>query len=415
MLTKSFNITLRLATLAIRFIFILVLAKFLPVTEMGNYGYLTALVGYFIYIAGFEYYTFANRELIKHRDKSDSNIIFNQLVIYFFGYIVFVPILVFFLNLAKFEVCVIILIVSISVLEHLCQEWNRILISIEKVTNATFVLFFRGGAWAIIASLVMFIYPGMRTLEFILVIWLLSLSFALIISFYSTPKGILKCQLESEIILGGLIACFTLFIASIATRGLVTFDRIVIEIISTKEVLAAYSVYSTVGNAIIATVDAAIVSFMFPKIVSAAQNKNMEDFLKQLKIFSKGCVLVSTVSSLTIIILMDNILSWYSNEAYSNYKSLFYGFLVFCMINVLTLPFHIALYALNRDKLILISTLTGFFVYSLIMLYTMFFTTDVYGIIIALISSSIITLVMKFYYYRTELDKWKKNIVLPTN
>ncbi|ENM3908874.1 hypothetical protein GCS57_003627, partial [Vibrio cholerae] len=211
------------------------------------------------------------------------------------------------------------------------------MISIEKVTNATFVLFFRGGAWAIIASLVMFIYPGMRTLEFILVIWLLSLSFALIISFYSTPKGILKCQLESEIILGGLIACFTLFIASIATRGLVTFDRIVIEIISTKEVLAAYSVYSTVGNAIIATVDAAIVSFMFPKIVLAAQNKNMEDFLKQLKIFSKGCVLVSTVSSLTIIILMDNILSWYSNEAYSNYKSLFYGFLVFCMINVLTL------------------------------------------------------------------------------
>ena len=415
MFIRTLNISLRLVTLAIRFVFIIVLAKFLPVAEMGNYGYLTALVGYFIYIAGFEYYTFANRELIKNRDEKDSNMIFNQLVIYFFGYVIFVPILVFFLNLAKFDGRVIFLIVSLSILEHLCQEWNRILISIEKVTNATFVLFFRGGAWAIIASLIIFIYPSTRTLDFILITWLLSLLLALLISFYSTPKKFLKCKLESSIIFKGLIACFTLFVASIATRGLVTFDRIVIEIISTKEILAAYSVYATIGNAVIATVDTAIVSFMFPKIIFAAQSRNIENFQDQLRVFSKGCILVSITTSMIVIILMDNILTWYANEAYSNYKSLFYGFLVFCMINVFSLPSHIALYALNRDKLILISTLVGFLVYSLIMLYTMLFTVDVYGVIIALISSSLVTFVMKFYYYRTELDKWKKNIVLPIN
>ncbi|MBL4240376.1 lipopolysaccharide biosynthesis protein [Vibrio fluvialis] len=412
MLTKSFNITLRLATLAIRFIFILVLAKFLPVAEMGNYGYLTAVIGYFIYVAGFEYYTFANREMIKSRSEKDSNIIFNQLSLYLYGYLFFLPILVLFLIWARFEGHIILIIVSISILEHLCQEWNRILISIEKVTSATVVLFFRGGIWAIVASLVMFFSPSMRTLNFVLSTWLISLALALLISICATPKRLLKFKADKEIILKGLVTCSTLFVASLATRGVVTFDRIAIEIISTKEVLAAYSVYSTVGNAIIATVDAAIVSFMFPKIVLAAQNKNMEEFLKQLKTFSKGCVLVSTVSSLTLIILMDNILLWYSSDAYSIYKPLFYGFLFFCMINVFSLQYHIALYSLNRDKHILISTLAGFLIYTLIMLYTVIFSADVYYVLAALITSSLTTFMLKLYYYRIELKKWKESITL---
>ncbi|WP_348634627.1 hypothetical protein CV024_00275 [Vibrio fluvialis] len=195
------------------------LAKFLPVAEMGNYGYLTAVIGYFIYVAGFEYYTFANREMIKSRSEKDSNIIFNQLSLYLYGYLFFLPILVLFLIWARFEGHIILIIVSISILEHLCQEWNRILISIEKVTSATVVLFFRGGIWAIVASLVMFFSPSMRTLNFVLSTWLISLALALLISICATPKRLLKFKADKEIILKGLVTCSTLFVASLATRG----------------------------------------------------------------------------------------------------------------------------------------------------------------------------------------------------
>lgn len=403
--------SLRLVTLAIRFVFIIVLAKFLPVADVGIYGYLTALVGYFIYIAGFEYYTFANRELIKYqglKKNKKNNIIFNQLVVYFSGYIILIPTFTSILFYANFDVVTISIVVGISILEHLCQEWNRILISIEKVTAATFVLFFRGGAWGISTALLMLYFPGMRALDVIFFSWALSLVIAVLICFYSTPRCLLSSEIDGKLIFRGLQACFTLFLASVATRGIVTFDRVVIESISTKDILAAYSVYSSIGNAIVAAVDAAIVSFMFPRIVSAAQSGNIDTLKKQLAIFTKGCIGVALVVSLIIILSMDAMLSWYSNDSYSIYKSFLYYFIFFSVINIFSLPYHIALYSMNRDDCIMKSTLCGFGVYLSIILYTIFVCQTVSYVFIALIFSAIVTLVFKYFYYRVELKRWEE-------
>lgn len=406
MFIRTLNVSLRLVTLAIRFVFIIVLAKFLSVTDVGNYGYLTALVGYFIYIAGFEYYTFANRELIKAQGlNKNNNIVFNQLVVYFFGYIILAPIFISILFYAKFDVKTISIVVGIAILEHLCQEWNRILISIEKVTAATIVLFFRGGAWGMSTALLMLYFPEMRSLDVIFFSWALSLVIAVLICFYSTPRCLLSCKLDRKLIFRGLVACFILFVASIATRGIVTFDRVVIESISTKDVLAAYSVYSSIGNAIVAAVDAAIVSFMFPRVVSAAQSGNIGTLKKQLTIFSKGCIGVALAVSLIIILSMDTMLSWYSKDAYSIYKSFLYYFIFFNAINILSLPYHVALYSMNRDGCILKSTLCGFFVYLSIISYTVFVCRTVNYVFIALIASAIVTLAFKCFYYRVELNK----------
>jgi O-antigen/teichoic acid export membrane protein len=63
-MTRLIAASLRLATLVARFIFILALAKFLPPAELGLYGLLFATIIFFLTILGFDFYTYAHRELI---------------------------------------------------------------------------------------------------------------------------------------------------------------------------------------------------------------------------------------------------------------------------------------------------------------------------------------------------------------
>jgi hypothetical protein len=59
------NIALRLSVLVSKFFFIFLAAKYLSLSDMGEYGIFIASVTYSIYLIGFDFYTFSNRAFIQ--------------------------------------------------------------------------------------------------------------------------------------------------------------------------------------------------------------------------------------------------------------------------------------------------------------------------------------------------------------
>ncbi|EGN4249425.1 polysaccharide biosynthesis protein, partial [Salmonella enterica] len=64
MLKYYTSVVLRGFTLLTKFIFIILLARFLQTSDLGLYGLISAAVGYGIFIVGFEFYTYSTREII---------------------------------------------------------------------------------------------------------------------------------------------------------------------------------------------------------------------------------------------------------------------------------------------------------------------------------------------------------------
>ncbi|EED0221555.1 TPA: polysaccharide biosynthesis protein, partial [Escherichia coli] len=64
MLKYYSSVGLRGITLLTKFIFIVLLARLLPSTDLGVYGLINAAVGYGIFVVGFEFYTYSTREII---------------------------------------------------------------------------------------------------------------------------------------------------------------------------------------------------------------------------------------------------------------------------------------------------------------------------------------------------------------
>ncbi|HHH1038063.1 TPA: oligosaccharide flippase family protein, partial [Yersinia enterocolitica] len=301
---KILSIGLRLFTLFIKFVFILFLAKYFTPEDVGRFGYVTAAIGYLIYFVGFEFYTYSCRELIKEKREAIFSIIANQLTFYFLVYTVVLPAIIVYLSYKSFSAHFIFLFCAITCLEHLAQEVNRILITLRKNLLASVVLFIRGAAWCILVIMIVIIDPKISDFITILYFWLSGCFIALCLSVYHLLGFYSKVEVCSDWIKRGVISALPLFLATLAFRGINTFDRFIIGYISNLGVAGAYIIYSSIGNAIISAIDAAIVSFLYPHVLLAAHERNYENYKLVMRKLYIGLTLITImcICGITLVI-----------------------------------------------------------------------------------------------------------------
>lgn len=406
MLTKSLNISIRLFTLGVRFVFVLLLAKYLSVDDVAMYGYIVAIVGYFIYVVGVEFYTYSTRKLIIAPEEQYVSIIFNQFFLYSVFYLVSIPVLFYFISFLDLDTSVVILICAIAVLEHVCQEWNRILISLEKVTLATTVLFIRGGLWSVVVALLILFDEGLRGLSLVLYGWLIGLLLALMICLYEGIKMRGSISLDFSWLKTGIISCMVLFVASLCTKGILTFDRFFIGYLSSSTVVASYVIYMSFGNAIISAIDAAVVSFMYPQLIKFAHLKEKNNFDKSLLYFKLGCWSISLAGIIILLFIGEIILSYFDNDAYLDNIDLLKWVMLAVFLNVIVLPYHIGLYSFNQDKIIMWVALFSFMLFLIVSLVTVAFSLCYELIIYSVVFSSLISFLLKYWFYQSVYKDW---------
>ena len=168
---RTFNILLRAATLASRFLLIFFLARFLDPAQLGLYGLLTATIGYSLYLLGFDFYTFTTREIIKREPKEWGGLLKDQGALSLVLYAVFIPLLslIFIQQLLPWQLAGWFF--ALLVLEHLNQELGRLLVAISQQTQASLVLFLRQGTWAIAVVALMAVVPETRSLDYVFGAW----------------------------------------------------------------------------------------------------------------------------------------------------------------------------------------------------------------------------------------------------
>ncbi|MGX9565684.1 lipopolysaccharide biosynthesis protein [Pseudomonas sp. CFBP 5748] len=363
---RLINLMLRAATLVSKFALVFFLAKYLDARVVGVYGLISATIGYAIYLVGLEFYNYSSREIIG----SESDLLFgylkDQLVLYLIVYALVVPLTVVFffsgfipLEYAYWFGCLL-------VVEHLAQELNRVLVAVSQQMLASVVLFVRSGAWCLLLMLAMFFSPDLRNLYSVLVFWFVGCLCALFIAFW----GLRVYSFNSFFrpvnwlwINRGLKIVWPLLIASLCIRGIFTIDRYWVEDAAGLDVLGAYVLYIGMATAVLSFVDAAVIVFYYPKLIIFAKKEEWHRFCSVMYGLALNVIVFTVLLSFACYVAGLFMVAWLGKGVYiANFYVLKWLIVSVALYSFSMIP-HVGLYALHKDKVIVLSQLAGFFVF----------------------------------------------------
>lgn len=347
------NVFLRLLTLGSKFALIFLLAKFLGEGEFGLYGLFSATVAYVVMALGFDFYTHATREIINSEPSEWAGMLRDQCVFYGCAYLFILPacILVFAFGLMPWNLVVWFFL--LLTIEHFAQEFNRLLVAISRPLQASLVLFFRYGAWAVVAAAVMWFSPEYRSLDFVLGSWIIGGLLALLLAMFflrDLDKGSLLKPINWKWIKCGFFISIPFLLSTLSLRAVYTVDRYWVEHFNNVEILAAYILFAGLANVIMSFLDASVISFTYPGIVSAAGKRDGKLFVKKFKEMAVQVTVVSLVLAVMVVGLSGYLIEWIGKNSYLNNFDILYWVVLATVIFALSMIPHYGLYAFKDDR-----------------------------------------------------------------
>lgn len=347
------------------------LAIFMTPEDVGYYGLLTATIGWTIYFVGWDFYTFSSRELIENRSTDIAGLLGNQLALYAGTYLLISPaiVLVFVTNVlpSQYALCFVLLIV----LEHLGLELGRILVALSHPLISGVMLFLRGGAWCLVLLAMFALFPHMRGLDMVMASWVAGSATGLAVGLLSLWRPLVsspKFTLNPRWVARGLAVALPLMLASLAIRGIFTFDRFWMQSLGGPTVLGAYVLFAGIATALVSFIDAGIVDFAYPRVVRAAKLGNSADYKREMRHLTASVILAVAVLGLCCWGGFVLFLPFLHNPAYSENAYLLLPILGAMALYGLSTAPHVGLYAHGKDRVIVTSQLLGLGVFVAVVL-----------------------------------------------
>ncbi|EEX7669547.1 O136 family O-antigen flippase, partial [Escherichia coli] len=122
----------------------------------------------------------------------------------------------------------------------------------------------------------------------------------------------------------GVAIAIPLLVTTLMLRGGYVTDRYILKYLSSTEVLAVYSFYSNMSNALIAFIDAAVIMIFYPKVISAYNELNIEEYNKTLVLFKRNVVKVGCCSFFILSVAVPVICLFLNKSEFINSIIMFY-------------------------------------------------------------------------------------------
>ncbi|MBW0146821.1 lipopolysaccharide biosynthesis protein [Marinobacter arenosus] len=365
---RFLNLVLRGVTLVSKFLLIVLLARFLEPADLGLFGLLTVTISYSIFLVGFDFYIFTTREILKSSANDRGRLLKGQIGFSLILYCVFVPLCVSLFTVGLLPWWLLPWFLILLIFEHVAQELNRILVALSRQVIASWVLFFRAGAWCLVVLAIMYLDPEYRSLQTVLVSWIIGSVMAVAVGLlvvFRQGLGGWQLPVDWNWVKKGVRITVPMLIATLALRGIYTFDRYWIEALTNLEVLGVYVLFMGICNALLAFMDAAVFTFLYPAMIVAHTNQDARGFRIKFRQLTAQTITLTLFFSMVAWIVVPFLLEWLDRPVFSEYQYLFLWLLVANMLTVLGMIPHYGLYAQGNDKPLVVSHIAGLIVFVL--------------------------------------------------
>lgn len=409
---RVLNIVLRGSTLVGKFLLLFFLAIFLEPKDVGVYGLIYATIAYTIYFLGFDFYKYSSREIVRSSKEEWFYVLRDQFT--FFG-ILFLLLSPLISGLFFFEVLPIEFVGWFYVLlifEHLSQEGSRVLVAMSKQSQASVVIFLKGGGWIFLLVPLMYTRKEFQSLQVIFSFWAVGSLLAAFLAFLFIKKDLIiqsYISVNWKWIKRGVVVAFPILLASLMFRVMFVADRFVMEHISGADLLAVYVVYISLANGIISFLDSAVFSFFYPSLIKAASLGRVEFDLILKKMFLQTAA-ISLVGAFLVLLFVKAFFSFVGLDLYLEHIDILCFLLVMILLFSLSMVPHYALYSLGDDKSIVVGHFYAFATYS-ILVSCAIFLRNYYVMLTALLVVFTFLSSYKFFRYKQYSEFYFKKAI----
>lgn len=360
------NISLRGATLGTRFLFIFFLAKYLDPAQVGYYGIFTVSVSYAMFFVGLDFYTYVSREIVKTPASQRGQLLKGQIALSGILYLSLLPIGLWLLLQSGWPTYLLWWFLPILLLEHFNQEVSRLLIALSQQLTSSVILFVRQGSWAIAIIALMYFQADTRNLNAVMALWMCAGVAAGSIGIWKIKQlktAGWELPIDWRWIKKGIAISAAFLVATVALRGVQTFDRYWLEALGNIEMVGAYVLLIGIAGTLLTFLDAAVFAFAYPNLIKLNHQRDHQEAKRQVRILLIQTMALSAVFALISWIALPHLLSWIGNPLYLQFAHWYPWLLLAMAINAIGMVPHYALYARGSDKPIIyshIAALIGF-------------------------------------------------------
>lgn len=355
---RILNTGLRVATLGTRFGFVFVLARFLDAESVGYYGLFTAAIGYALLGVGLDFYTFSTREILKAPSDRRGRMLKSQAALAGAFYLSLLP--VAFVSLAQVDWPEHLAwwFLPILMLEHVNQEFYRLLIVLSEQITASLLLFVRQASWAVVGIVLMSWNANDRNLDTVMLLWACSGVAAAVLGAWKLKQlrlGGWGEPVDWKWLRKGVAVSITFLTATMALRGVQTVDRYWLQALAGIEVVGAYVLFFGIASALTAFLDASVFSFAYPEFISRSNKEEYNTLHLKVKKTLKITIAASLLFFAVSLAVLPFLLRWIGRPVYTTEMYLYFWIFAATFVNAVSMVPHYALYARGCDRVIVSS------------------------------------------------------------
>lgn len=364
MFKSSFqSLLLRVPTVLGRFLLVPLLARHLPVEDVGVYGLMAVAVPFCLTALGLDFYVFNTRELLRREPAARPQLLRDQAVLHGAAYALLLPCAAGLFLGGLLPGSVAPWFFALLVAEHVSTECQRVLFTLSRPVAANAVMAVRSGGWAVVVVVALEWFPATRSLSTVWVAWLggagVSLALCLVALRDLPWRTGVRAPVDFAWIRRGLLTGLPFLVSTLSFRGIFTLDRFVLQHGWGEAGVGVYSLFFGIANSVPVFAETAFIMILFPQMVDAAQRNDEPRYREAARHMALGVAATTLGLCALLALAIAPILDLVGRPVYAEALPVFWVLLGVGAVTAVGYLPHYALYARHRDREIVLSTLAG--------------------------------------------------------
>jgi O-antigen/teichoic acid export membrane protein len=227
-------------------------------------------------------------------------------------------------------------------------------------------LFLNRGLWALAVSLLMLRYETLRNLDMVFASWVAGSVGAVLASLWFLRMHSwrdVSVAVDRAWIRRGLAVASVFLLASLFLQGMFTIDRYIVERAGGLDLVGVYTFYMGIAMSAMAFLDAGVFAFLYPRVVSAFKTGTPAEFRIEMRrlLVRTGTATAATIGATAVAVPV--VLHFLERPIYQANVGVFWLLLAAVSIYALGMVPHFGLYAMEKDRSIVLSQGAGLFAF----------------------------------------------------
>lgn len=366
MIRLAANLGLRGASLIAKFGLMIYITRYIGLEAVGIFGLLQAANVIGTKVIGGGLYFVANRDMVDTSPLRQATIIRDQQAAYVVGYIAVIILACLLWPLIPeayrhYTFYSVVLLIT----GHQVLELGNILIAQHRQVHANVIIGITNGLWAFVLIPIGLLDPAWRTLDHVIVGWLLGTLASFLLALWYLAKlpfaQIMRRKPNWLWIRQALLRGLPLYIAGLAQNGSIYIDRYVVGWLAGLELAGVFVMFWSFAYAVQVLMQTGLLFSEFPKLIADYKTGDDASFWRRYRHMSIRMALAGAGACLLAALLIGPVIDYINRPLAAEYIGVFNLMLLGFWIKFQADVSQYTLYARHQDRM-----LTLAFVFNLV-------------------------------------------------